>query len=219
MSVTVMRVALVVSDCHQSVAIDRLTPMGRWEPGARSRLWQAALELYADPGFEATTVADIAARAGVTERTFFRHFSDKREVLFDGAEALQASVIEGIAAAPADETPLMTMGTVMERVAAELQERRADFARQRAAVIAANPSLQEREVAKMATLAQVATEALRQRGVPDPEASLAAETGITLFSVGFERWIRDPDGGDFAPLVRDSLERLLQLTGGVRARR
>jgi AcrR family transcriptional regulator len=188
--------------------------MGRWAPGARSRLWQAALELYADPGFDETTVADIAARAGVTERTFFRHFSDKREVLFDGAEVLQNGVSDGIAAAPPDESPLVTMGAVMERVAAELQERRADFARQRAAVIAANPSLQEREVAKMANLAQVATEALRQRGVPDPDAALIAETGITLFSVGFERWIRDPEHGDFASFVREARERLQVLVGG-----
>src|SRR4051812_5557079 len=102
--------------CHH---YDRL--MGRWEPGARGRLTRAALELYLDPGYEQTTVADIAARAGVTERTFFRHFADKREVLFDGSAEFQATVLAAIAAAPATASALAGAVAGMDAAAGYLQ--------------------------------------------------------------------------------------------------
>src|SRR4051812_7375741 len=154
--------------------------MSRWEPDARGRLAQAAMELYAERGYEQTTVLDIAERAGVTERTFFRHFADKREVLFDRSNALQEAVVAAIAAAPADLAPLDIVGGAMERAGAFLDDRRA-YARTRAAAIVANPSLQERELLKMATLGAAAASALESRGVPAPAAALAAELGITVF--------------------------------------
>src|SRR5262252_4794303 len=111
--------------------------MGRWEPNARGRLEQAAMELYVERGFEATTVAEIAQRAGLTERTFFRHFADKREVLFAGSEALEEALVGAVAAAPASVAPLDAVAAGLEAVGDVLPSSR-ESARQRQAVIAAN---------------------------------------------------------------------------------
>jgi len=178
--------------------------MGRWQPDAQGRLAQAAMELYGRQGFEKTTVAEIAERAGLTERTFFRHFADKREVLFGGAAELQALLVRGIAAAPADSAPIGLVAASLRGVGAMFDERRA-FARQRQAIIAANPELQERELIKLATLAAAAASALRERGVAEPQASLAAEAGIAVFRIGFERWITAPEGGPGLAQVMDEL--------------
>jgi AcrR family transcriptional regulator len=182
--------------------------MARWQPDARGRLMLAALALYTERGYEQTTVADIAQRAGVTERTFFRHFTDKREVLFDGAGTLQATVVAAIATA--EGSPLEIAVAAVEQAATSMQDRW-EFARQRAATIAANPSLQERELLKLAALGDAAAEALRARGVPATAATLAAETGVVVFKVAFERWIAAP--ADFAPLVRATFEELKTLSG------
>jgi AcrR family transcriptional regulator len=186
--------------------------MGRWQPDARGRLKAAALELYADGGFEQTTVADIAARAGVTERTFFRHFTDKREVLFDGSAVLQQTVLDAIAAAPPERAPLDIVAGAFE-TAAPLLEQHGDFAGDRAAAIASNPSLQERESLKLVTLAAAAADALRARGVADPAAGLAAEAGVTVFRIGFEKWVTGSAGG-LGACIRDTLDALKALTAG-----
>src|SRR6478672_9355857 len=114
--------------------------MGRWEPNARGRLEQAAIALYAERGFENTTVAEIAERAGLTERTFFRHFADKREVLFAGSGLFEEQMVGAVAAAPAGASPIDAAAAGLEAAAAMLQERR-DFARQRQAIIAASAEL------------------------------------------------------------------------------
>src|SRR6202035_2298884 len=88
--------------------------MGRWEPNARGRLEQAALELYLERGFEQTTVAEIAKRAGLTERTFFRHFADKREVLFSGAGALEELLVSAVAGAPESSAPMAAVAAGLE---------------------------------------------------------------------------------------------------------
>ncbi len=170
------------------------------------------MELYAEQGFEQTTASDIAERAGVTERTFFRYFADKREVLFFGAGDLQDFVLAAIAASPATMKPMETVSAAMEGVADLLADR--EFSRRRAAVIAANPGLQERELLKMATLAGAAAEALRERGVPDPVAGLAAETGVTVFRIGFETWIGEGAPESFAECIREALDQLRSLTAG-----
>jgi len=185
--------------------------MARWEPDARGRLTRAALELYAERGFDQTTAAEIAQRAGVTERTYFRHFADKREVLFASSTDLQDTVVRAIAAAPPSMSPIETVGTAMEVAESVLQDRR-DHARRRAAVIAANPSLRERELLKLATLAGAAAEALRRRGVADPAAALAAETGVTVFKIGFDRWIDDKSTAGLAECIRKALDELRALT-------
>jgi AcrR family transcriptional regulator len=141
--------------------------MGRWEPDARGRLGKAALDLYRERGFENTTVAEIAARAGLTERTFFRHFTDKREVLFAGAGALQELLVDTVAGAPDTATPIDAVAMGLEAAAAVLQEGR-EFSLQRQAAIATTPELQERELIKLASLASALAVVLRKRGTKRP---------------------------------------------------
>ena len=141
--------------------------MGRWEPDARGRLAKAAMALYAEQGFEQTTVAEIAARAGLTERTFFRHFADKPEVLFAGQAVLQERVLAAIAGAPDVVPPLDVVAGAFE-AASDMFDR--EFARRRQAVIAANAELRERELTKLDTLAEAMAGALRGRGVAEPAA-------------------------------------------------
>jgi AcrR family transcriptional regulator len=189
----------------------RLTDMGRWEPNASGRLRQAAMELYVERGFEQTTVNDIAERAGLTARTFFRYFADKREVLFGGSGSLQEHLVAALDAAPAGALPMLAVSASLDAAAAMLGENR-EYARQRQSVIAANSELRERELIKMASLAAALADGLRRRGVPDPDASLAAEAGIAVFRVAFERWVDESEERDLAHLMRDSLTQLKVLT-------
>jgi AcrR family transcriptional regulator len=174
------------------------------------------MELYIERGFEQTTVAEIAKRAGLTERTFFRYFVDKREVLFWGAGRLQELFVATIIESPESDAPIDAVANALEVAAALLQERR-DYSRQRQAVINANTGLQERELIKLATLAVAITDALRQRGVKDPAASLTAEAGIAVFKIGFERWITATVQQDFPRLIRDSLDELRVVLGGTQS--
>jgi AcrR family transcriptional regulator len=185
--------------------------MSRWEPNARGRLEQAALELYAERGFDQTTVAEIAQRAGLTERTFFRHFADKREVLFWGQDALMALVMTHIAEAPDSASPFEAVGEAL-RAVGEMFEGRRVHARRRQAVIAANPGLQERELIKLASLAAVMAEALGRRGVPQPAAKLTAETAVATFKVAFDRWVSADGDDDLSNVIGDSLDELKALT-------
>jgi AcrR family transcriptional regulator len=189
--------------------------MGRWEPNARGRLEQAALELYVERGYEQTTVAEIAERAGLTERTFFRHFADKREVLFAGAGALQELLVSAVAGAPDAVAPLEAVAAALEAAGALLQERR-EYSRRRQSVIDANPALQERELIKLAALAPALADALRRRGVTGPAASLTAEAGIAVFKIAFERWISGTGEADLPQLIRESMDELKAVTAGTR---
>jgi AcrR family transcriptional regulator len=208
MSVTVISIAWMSATV---ITYDRA--MGRWEPNARGRLEQAALDLYGERGFEQTTVAEIAARAGLTERTFFRYFADKREVLFWGAGALQEMLVSAVASTPESAAPIEAIAAALEAAAALLQERR-EGALKRQAIIAANPEFQERELIKLASLASALAAALRNRGVSDPAASLAAEAGIVVFKIAFERWTSETGQQDLPELIRESLDELNALTGG-----
>ncbi|GIF53897.1 TetR family transcriptional regulator [Asanoa ferruginea] len=186
--------------------------MGRWEADASGRLREAALQLYVERGFEQTTVAEIAARAGLTARTFFRHFADKREVLFGGAADLQAHLVDALATAPTSASPMQAVGAALDAAAAALGQHR-EHSVQRQSVINSNAELRERELIKMATLSNALAEGLRQRGVHEPDASLAAETGIVVLRVAYERWISEPDGPDLAQTMRDALDRLKTVAG------
>ena len=187
--------------------------MSRWEPDARGRLERAAMELFVERGFEQTTVTEIARQAGLTQRTFFRHFADKREVLFAGGGALQEFMVSTVASAPDSAAPIEAVAAALEAAAEALQERR-EYSRQRMAVIAANPELQERELIKLARLAAAIAEALRGRGVPDPAASLAAETGTTVFRIGIDRWHSEPTQRALVDVIRDSLDELKAVAAG-----
>jgi AcrR family transcriptional regulator len=185
--------------------------MSRWEPNARGRLEEAALELYIERGFEQTTVVEIAKRAGLTERTFFRHFADKREVLFGGAGELQGLLVQKVADAPDSLAPIDAVAEALEAVAALFQPRR-EFSRQRQTVIAANAELQERELIKLASLAAAMADALRRRGVKDPAASLTAEVGIAVFKIAFGGWVSETNQRDLSQLIRESLDELEAVT-------
>lgn len=185
--------------------------MTRWEPNAHGRLAEAALELYLERGYEQTTVAAIAERAGLTERTFFRHFADKREVLFFGAAALQQVLVDTVTGAPAGTAPLEAVAAALEATGPVFDERR-PFARQRQRVIAANPELQERELIKLATLASAMSGALRERGVGEPAASLSAQAGMAVFRVAFERWVDDAAERGLASHIREAIEELKAVT-------
>jgi AcrR family transcriptional regulator len=190
--------------------------MGRWEPNARGRLQQAAMELFAERGFENTTVAEIAERAGLTERTFFRYFADKREVLFYGAPALQELLVHAVDDASPSLSPLDVIVSALVEAARVIFEPNREFAGRRQAIIAANVELQERELIKLATLASALAEALRRRGVADPTASLAAESGIAVLKTAFERWTGDDHSRPLEDVMRESVEQLKSLTGGRR---
>ena len=181
--------------------------MGRWEPDARGRLAKTAMALYAEQGFEQTTVAEIAARAGLTERTFFRHFADKREVLFSGMEMLRDRLVRAVADAPASATAMDAVSAAFEAAGAMLQEN-PERARLRDAIVSANAELRERELIKLAAFAAAVAGALRERGIAEPGASLAAETGAAVFKVTFARWVGDPGQPDLPGMLRESMAEL-----------
>jgi|SRR5580658_3918398 AcrR family transcriptional regulator len=183
--------------------------MARWEPDARGRLEKAAMELFQEHGYVETTVEDIATRAGLTERTFFRYFADKREVLFSGSKELEKSIVDGIESAPQEASPLDAVASAFEAAAATLQDRRdLLFVRARYALVTKHTDIQERELIKMASLAVAVTKALHARGVSEPSASLAAEAGIAVFKIGFERWVKEKKPRDFAAHIRAAVDAL-----------
>jgi len=187
--------------------------VGRWQPNARGRLVQAAFALYSERGFEQTTVAEIAKRAGLTERTFFRHFADKREVLFAGADELQQLLVSTVASASDSAAPINAVAAALGAAGASIQEGR-ELARQRQAIITASPELRERELIKLASLSAALADELRRRGVKDPAARLTAEAGIAVFKIAFERWINDPNQHDLPRVIRESLDELKAVTAG-----
>lgn len=165
--------------------------MPRSGADARRRLQQAALELYQEQGFDRTTAAEIAARAGVNERTFFRHFPDKREVLFDGEAELGAAVTQAIAEAPDELDTFGILLCAFRKTARNLEDNRA-YSAPRQQIIAANPALRERNLAKHALLTDAVAKALRQRGIDDGLAGLAARTGWAAYQHAVQAWIEDP---------------------------
>ena len=184
--------------------------MGRWQPDARARLQQAALELYGERGYEQTTVAEIAERAGLTKRTFFRYFTDKREVLFWGSELLEQQMVAAIEAAPASASALGLIGAALDAAAVRFEEVR-EFAGPRHRIIASSHELQERELIKAASLAAAMARALRARGFSDTAATLAAHTGTTIMHVAFEQWVDDPDRTPFQRIAADALAQFREI--------
>jgi AcrR family transcriptional regulator len=186
-----------------------MSDVGRWKPNAQGRLAEAALELFLERGFDEVTVAEIAERAGVTERTFYRHFADKREVLFGGGgSGLSDLMTTAVINAPPSATPIDAVAAALEATATVFDEARRPFARRRSAVISASPELQERELVKLATLAADIRAALHRRGVNEPAATLAAEAGMTVFRIAFDHWVDESEHRDLRRLLRASLKDL-----------
>ena len=186
--------------------------MGRWEPDARGRMLDAALELFAEQGFEKTTACDIATRAGVTERTFFRHFADKREVLFVSPNALDETVAEAIAAADEQATPMQMVLAGVRAAAAGIDAVRSrEQAAERARIIDSTPALRERELLKAASMTTAAQTALADRGVGEPIAGLAAHSAVAVFQAAFSRWVSGATDLSLAECVDETAATLRDL--------
>jgi AcrR family transcriptional regulator len=191
--------------------------MARWEPGARERIVLAAADLFTEQGYDATTVAQIAERAGVTKSTFFRHFPDKREVLVAGQEVLSRLLAEGIAQAPEAASPLEAVAAGLERASTAMGPMNRELGPRLKAAVAASSELRERDALKSVGLAAAMTDALVARGVPDPIAHLAGEMGVLAFKRGYSAWLEaasDAEGG-LAPYTAAALEDLRAATASL----
>ncbi|QGN33586.1 TetR/AcrR family transcriptional regulator [Microlunatus sp. Gsoil 973] len=192
--------------------------MPRWEPGARERLVVAAANLFAEQGYDTTTVAQIAERARVTKSTFFRYFPDKRDLLVAGQETLARLLAEGIADAPENATPLEAVAAGLDRAASSMGPMNRDLGPSLKAAIDASVELQQRDALKSVGLATAMAGALAARGVGEPTAQLAAELGVLAFKRGYAAWVaadRDDDRG-LAPHVLTALADLRAATGSLR---
>jgi AcrR family transcriptional regulator len=169
------------------------------------------MELYVERGFEQATVADIAERAGLTERTFFRHFADKREVLFSWQDEFLDLFVAAVRSAPADASPMAAVAAALHFAAADFEPRRS-WSQERGRIIAGNAGLQERELIKLAHLSTAVASALRERGIGEPTASLAAQSGIAVFHVGFAEWIDPANTRSFGQIIDDGLKALSAVT-------
>lgn len=192
-------------------------PVVRWEPDASGRLRQAALELFAERGVDETTVAAIAERAGVTERTFFRYFGDKREVLFSDQSQFETLFVDPVRAAPDGASALDAVAAGIRATSAFFPPERREYSRVRGGVIDANPGLQERELLKMAHVATAMAEALRERGVTEPAATIAARSGVAVFGAAFTTWLADGETREMDELIELGLRELRAMSGPVAA--
>jgi len=179
--------------------------VSRWAPNARERLIDAALDLFVENGYEETTVAQIAERAGMNRATFFRHFADKREVLFGGEDVLAALFADAILAAPPGATLAECLQAALAAAEVAMTPQLHTAAARRRSVVAANSELQERGLLKHARTIESITAALRERGTDELTARLGAQTGMLAFSVAFERWMKANEGEPFAPFADAAL--------------
>ncbi len=187
--------------------------MSRWRPGARERLERAALELFTEAGFAETTVPQITARAGLTTRTFFRHFTDKREVLFAAEQGLPHLVASLMAQAPPDLDAMGVTAWGLDHVATTRFEGLHKHLRARRAVIRGDDGLQERELQKLSVLTRAIDDGFLDRGLNELSAALAARIATAVFDVSLDRWL-DQDGGQpLAQLLRESFDTLHPLIG------
>jgi AcrR family transcriptional regulator len=184
--------------------------MARWQSGSRERLAASALRLFATRGFDGTTVAEIAAEAGLTERTFFRYYADKREVLFAGEGEFEGLFLDGLRSSTSDR-PMELLAAALEHAAAFFPDERRPWSRDRQVVVAGNPALRERELHKMAALADALTAALIERGIDATTAALAAEATVSVFRRSFAAWIAEGESRPFAEIQRSVLGRLQAL--------
>jgi AcrR family transcriptional regulator len=184
--------------------------MARWQPDARGRLEAAALELFRERGFEQTTVTDIAARAGLDKRTFYRLFGDKREALFSGGQLLEEILVKAVG--DSDAAPFEAVIAAFRRAADELFVDRLDLVRVRQTIIEGSPELKERELRKMGSLAAAVTAALCAKGVDETTATLATESGVTVFRAAFARWVAPGHNARLADLIVELAAELRAVT-------
>ncbi|TXR55780.1 TetR family transcriptional regulator [Quadrisphaera setariae] len=175
--------------------------MARWAPGTRERLRAAALDLFEEQGFAATTVPQIADRAGLTRRTFFRHFSDKREVFF-GDDEIPATASRILADAPADTAPVALVLAGLRGLARHRFEPQREAVRKARRIIDAEPVLRERDLRKQAELREAIREGFERRGQEPLVARVVAGLAVELFQTALERWVADESGA----LLTDHLD-------------
>ena len=185
----------------------RIDGMPRWEPAAEARLLDAALALFEERGYDQTTVAEIAERAGLTKRTFFRYFADKREVLFWGASRIEDLFTGAIQSAPPTAAALEAVALGLEAFGRSLQGQ-GEVAARRIRIVRTSPELSERQLIKFASMAETAARALRSRGISADAAVLAAETGMTVFRVATARWLEDTSAKPLPQLVAEAFAQL-----------
>ncbi|MGW8377537.1 helix-turn-helix domain-containing protein [Streptomyces sp. ODS28] len=179
--------------------------MARWQPDAPGRLASAALDLFEENGYDNTTVIEIAERAGLTKSTFFRHFPDKREVLFDRS-TLSGLLVEEIASAPPVTGPLDAVADALDALGRTFfTADRREFSRRRQAVLNAHTELREREALKRVDLTSSMIEALERRGFPSLTARVAAELGSLAWKIAFDWWIEPDNSEGFGALARRAL--------------
>jgi AcrR family transcriptional regulator len=209
-----MRHSRIIIRCDP-VASAYAVPVSRWAPDARKRLESAALDLFVENGYEETTVAQIADRAGLNRATFFRHFADKREVLFGGEDVLAGLFADAIRAAPPDATLTERLNAAFAAAEVAMTPQHWAKAAQRVQVLAANSEVQERALLKHARIAKAISAALRERGADELTARLGAQVGMLAFSVAVERWIGSDNVEPFlihaAAALSDLQERTAQL--------
>lgn len=184
--------------------------MPRWEVGSEERLKKAAMELFEEKGFEKTSVDEIAERASVTTRTFFRYFPDKREVLFSESDGLRAALVAKIKQSPHANEPLQLVSRILAEFDWETMGSR-DFQRKRQALIAANPELLERDLIKLHSIAVGFSDALRRRGIKTPIAQLAGRVGVQVFLVAYERWLEVGHKADLASTGESMMSHLSRM--------
>lgn len=177
--------------------------MGRWQAGARKRLEQAALELFLEQGFAETTVPEITALAGLTTRTFFRHFADKREVLFADEEELPALVERLIAEAPVSLGPMAVIAHGLKPFAETVFEGRLESLRTRHAIISADEGLRERELRKLDILSRAISQGFLSRGADELTSTLAAKLAMTIFNVASMRWLEGDNERGLSEIVAE----------------
>ncbi|HEY0189407.1 MAG TPA: helix-turn-helix domain-containing protein [Cellulomonas sp.] len=182
--------------------------MPRWDPDARERLVAAAVQLFAEHGYDNVTVAQIAERAGLARSSFFRHFPDKKDVLSAGQQTMTRLLVEGIAAAPADATPLAAVGEGLRRASTMMNPRSRELGPVLRDLIASSVELQERNTLKQAGLTAAMADALRERGAPDGVATLSAELGGLAFRAAYAAWVAAEDDQDLGELACAELGRL-----------
>ncbi|MEO8529075.1 MAG: TetR family transcriptional regulator [Pseudolysinimonas sp.] len=178
--------------------------MGRWEPGARDRLADAALELFAESGFAATTVPQITARAGLTTRTFFRHFADKRDVLFADEDEIPLAITGLLAVAPLATATIEVIGAGLRGLVPDYEPRR-DQLRARRLVIQSDDSLLERDLRKLSVMSAAMVAGFRQRGADGRTADVEARIGTTLFGLAYERWLAPGEVRSLEELIDETL--------------
>ena len=182
--------------------------MPRWEPDGVERLQAAAFELFGEQGFERTTVAEIARRAGLTQRTFFNHFADKREVLFGLGSELQHQIVREIAACADTVPPLDAVVRAWQAAADTMFEERRAAVTRRHEIIDANPGLQERELSKRAALTDAIAAALHARGLDPETALLTASAGMLVQQTAIQRWTQPAESRPLQELLSDALHSL-----------